>query len=78
MGVTRDQDSSLPTLRKGTKVSKRTSGIDDLVTTLVKQHGVHKAINIAHSHLGTKLNETREFIWTCTLMKLRDIRDLRY
>lgn len=75
MGVTRDQDPCLSTLRKGAKVSRKTSGIDDLVATLIKQHGIHKSINIAHLHLGDKLTEVREFIWTCTLMKLRMIRD---
>jgi len=78
MGVSRDQNPFLHNLRKGTKVSRKTSGIDDLVATLIKQHGIHKSINLAHGHLLTKLNETREFIWTCTLWKLREIRNNRY
>ncbi len=78
MGVSRDQNSSLPNLRKGTKVSKKTSGIDDLVTSLIKQHGVHKAINRAHDMLGQKLNDTHKSLWTRTLFKLREIRDSKY
>lgn len=66
-------------------MAKRTHGIDDLVDTLIKQHGIHAAIRRAHDQLGTiqrstdaTPKEAREFIWTCTLWKLRNIRDSVY
>lgn len=56
----------------------KTSGIDDLINTLIKQHGIHESIRRAHDQLVTKLDDQRKIIWTCTLNELRKIRDSNY
>lgn len=56
----------------------KTSGIDDLVKTLIKQHGIHEAIRRSHDQLAKKPNDQRTDIWRSTLVRLRHIRDLTY
>lgn len=56
-------------------MSKRTSGLSDLTETMIKQHGVHKAIEIARRQAQTIKDTNRADIWSYTLTRLKDIRD---
>lgn len=53
----------------------KTSGIEDLVKTLIKQHGIHESISRAYDQLTKKLSDRQMGIWRYTLNKLKLIRD---
>lgn len=55
-------------------MAKKTSGIDDLIKTMVKQHGLEKAIDIARSQARELKDERRAAIWSYTLPRLKDMR----
>lgn len=53
---------------------KKTSGIDDLIKTLVKQHGLTEAINRARDQVRTITDTTRLSIWRVALQRMKDMR----
>lgn len=55
--------------------NRRTRGIDDLVATLVKQHGMETSISAARNQLQTVKGQERIDIWWCTLNRLKSLRD---
>ena len=55
-------------------MKKKTSGIDDLVSTLVKQHGLVRAIERARFMVHSLTDTARLSIWRITLQRLKDMR----
>jgi hypothetical protein len=55
-------------------MSKKTSGIDDLISTLVKQHGLEKSIDIARAQVHALAGSRNLGIWQTTLQRLKDMR----
>jgi len=56
-------------------MSKRTSGLSDLAETMIKQHGLYKAIQVARNQAQTIKDTNRADLWSYVLTRLRDIRD---
>ncbi len=58
-------------------MKKKTSGIDDLIKTLVKQHGLTKAIDAAREQVHT-LEPTKQWertsIWRVALHRMKEMR----
>ena len=55
--------------------SKRTDGISDLVATLLKQHPLEAAIDIARWQAQTLKDERRASIWGYVLLRLKQQRN---
>lgn len=54
-------------------MSKKTTGIDDLIKTLIKQHGLTKAIDVARAQVRDIDDLSRNSIWRITLTRLKDM-----
>jgi hypothetical protein len=66
-------DRSLRRLSREGNMSKKTTGIDDLIKTLIKQHGLTKAIDVARAQVRDIDDLSRNSIWRITLTRLKDM-----
>jgi hypothetical protein len=56
-------------------MSKKTSGIDDLISTLVKQHGLERSVDVARSMaLSQDIDIRRKPLWRSVHILLKDMR----
>lgn len=53
---------------------KKTSGLVDLVSTLLKQHGPERSIQIANGHVRSITDQRRLYVWRAVLARLKDMR----
>jgi len=52
----------------------KTTGIDDLIRTLIHQHGLERAIDAARVQARTIKDTHRAVLWSATLQRLKDMR----
>ena len=53
---------------------RKTSGIDDLIATLIKQHGLYEAIDRALEKCHETARSSDPLLWRTVYARLKDMR----